>query len=87
MNTNQKHRPLYEYAQDIRSDYADQGKSVYYAAAPYVDAMRYLDQIDDMYGWERADTLVITLLGNLKTWRGPEARRVKAELREILAKR
>lgn len=78
------HRPLYEYAQDIVSDYMDQGKSVYFAAAPYVNAMRYMDQVTDSYGAESGRTIVLTALSNLGSWRGPVARQVKAELRAIV---
>lgn len=86
MNTNQ-HRPLYEYAQDIRSDYADQGKNVYFAAEPYVDAMRYMDQITDSFGEESGHSVVSYAVSNLRYWKGETATRVKAELRAILKNR
>ena len=77
------HRPLYEIAEDIRADYADRGKSVYFAAAPYVDAMRYLDQVTDSYGAESGRSVVAYAISNLSHWRGETAKRVKAELRAI----
>lgn len=77
-------RPLDEIAREIEQDYADKGKPVYYAAKPYVDAMKSLNSIDDMYGCDSADSIVRYLLGNLSYWRGDKAKAIKAELREML---
>ena len=77
-------RSLYEIAEDIRADYADRGKSVHYSAAPYVDAMLYLDKVTDYYGLDSGDMILRYALSNLSSWRGETARRVKAEMREML---
>ena len=77
-------RSLYDIAQDIISDYADRGKSVHYAALPYVEAMLSLDTIDDYYGLDSGDSIVRYALSNLSSWRGEKARAIKAELRGML---
>ena len=46
--------------------------------------MRHCNQITDNYGADSAVSIVAYFLANAQTWRGPEARRIKAELREIL---
>lgn len=77
-------RSLSDIALDIQRDYRSKGKAVYYAAAPYVDAMRVLDTLDGYYMHESAERVVITALINLGTWRGDTAQRVKRELRVML---
>ena len=73
-------RPLYAIAAEIRADWT----KVYFGAVPYLDAMRDLDKITDKYGEDSADDVVIYFLSNAKTWRGPIARRVKAELKAMI---
>jgi hypothetical protein len=75
-------RPLREIAADIVADW--DGK-MYFGAIPYVEAMAYLDSIDDMYGADRARDIVNYFLANARTWRGETARSVKAELKVMLA--
>lgn len=76
-------RPLYQIASDIRQDYRRQGKPVHYAAKPYVDAMSCLNSINDMYGADSAESVVLYALSNLSSWRGEKAREIKAELRAM----
>lgn len=80
-------RPLYEVAAEIQRDYRRQGKPVYFAAVPYVGALGALSSLDDRYYEDSAEEVVIRLLGNLGSWRGEVASRVKAELRAALADR
>lgn len=74
-------RPLREIAADIIRDW--DGK-MYFGAVPYVEAMVYIDSINDMYGSDRARDIVNYFLANANTWRGPKAREVKAELRAMV---
>lgn len=74
-------RPLYEIAAEIAGDW----KRVYFGAVPYLNAMRYLDGIDDSIGDQDADEIVAYFLSNAASWRGPVARRVKAELKEMIS--
>ena len=73
-------RPLYEIAFDIENHWP----KVNYAAVPYLEAMRELTSIEDHYGQDSADMVVRYFLGNASTWRGEDARRIKAELRSML---
>ena len=73
-------RPIYEIASEIRRTW----KKVNYAAAPYLDAMRDLNSIDDTYMYESARALVVRFLGNAASYRGDEARRIKKELKAML---
>lgn len=68
---------LQSLARIIRADWRD----VNYAAKPYLRAMAELDSIDQAYGGDTAESVVIYFLGNAKSWRGDVARAVKAELK------
>lgn len=80
MPANKQTRPLYEIAQEIRTDW----KKPYFGAVPYIQALRGLDKITDMYGLEYGDMIVAYFLSNARTWRGETAKRVKAELKAML---
>jgi hypothetical protein len=70
---------LADIAALIRSDW--QNISPY--AAPYVDAMSQINNINDVYITESANTVVLYFLANAGTWRGDTARAVKAYLKRI----
>jgi hypothetical protein len=78
-------RPLYEIAAEIKADYRAQGKPVFYAAVPYLEALSQLDTMDDRFYEDSAKSVITYLVSNLGTWRGETARRVKAELRAMAA--
>lgn len=78
-------RPLYEIAREIRQDYAAKGQPVYFSAKPYVDALAQLGGMEDRFFEDSAYSVVTYLLGNLTTWRGEVATRVRAELKAALA--
>lgn len=73
-------RALSEIAADIRKHWPN----IYFGAVPYVDAMRELDSIDDMYYADTAEDVVLRFLANAGMWRGADARRIKAELKEMV---
>lgn len=79
MSTQNKHRPLYEIAAEIRKDW----KKVNYAAAPYLDAMFRLDKITDNYISDSGKSIVAYFLGNASSWRGDKAKAIKAELKAM----
>lgn len=60
------------------------GPKVNYAAKPYLEAMRYVAVPDDKYLMSDGRSLTIRFLANASTFRGEEARRLKAELKAIL---
>ena len=51
---------------------------------PYQQAMRSLRSIEDRYGLESAYEIVLRFLANATSWRGPDAKRIKAELNALL---
>lgn len=73
-------RPLYEIAAEIKRCWP----KVYFGAVPYLDALSALDSINDNYGLDSADSIVRYFLANAQTWRGEDARRIKAELKGLL---
>ena len=73
-------RPLWLIASEIRADWP----KPYFGAVPYLFALRHLDRADELYGQDSALSIIAYFLSNATTWRGPDARRLKAELREIL---
>lgn len=77
-------RPLYQIANEIVSDYMDRGKSLPDAARAYVEPMQFLTSMDDTFGYDDAETVVIYALSNLTGWRGDTARRVKREMQTAL---
>ena len=55
-----------------------------YGAKPYLDAMSTMDQIQDNYGLDPGSQIVNYFLANANTWRGPVARDVKKELKQMV---
>ena len=72
-------RPLYEIAREIRKAWT----KVSPYAEPYLAAMQSLDSINDNYYFDSGKSIVLYFLGNANTWRGEDARRIKAELKEM----
>lgn len=72
-------RPLYTIAREIRKTWP----KVNYAAKPYLDAMSELESIEETYGYDDAKDIVIRFLCNAGTWRGEDAKRIKAELKKM----
>jgi hypothetical protein len=73
-------RPLSAIARDIKRNWP----KVYFGAVPYLDAMCMLDTIADSYGQDSAKSIVLYFLGNATTWHGPEAKRIKTELKSMV---
>jgi hypothetical protein len=53
-------------------------------ARPYLRAMLSLDDMNDMFMMESANTIISYFLSNATYWRGEDARRIKAELRSMM---
>lgn len=60
-------------------------KKPYFGAVPYIETMMSLSDKDSMYICDSATDIVIRFLGNANTWRGEDARRIKKELKDIIA--
>ncbi len=72
-------RPLYEIAREIEKDW----KRPYFGAVPYLEAMGYLNSIEDNFIEDSGKSVVLYFLANANTWRGEVARRVKTELKRM----
>ena len=61
-------------------------KNVSVYAQPYLVAMFAIDSSDKnaMYYMDSAKTIVLYFLSNASTWKGEDARRIKAELKSML---
>jgi hypothetical protein len=80
------HRPINVIAQEIFQYWpVGQGKGkMYFGAVPYANAMLSVEKKGDMYGADTAESLVLYFLSNATTWRGEDARQIKAELKSIV---
>lgn len=73
-------RPLHEIAREIRKTWTKISPYV----EPYLEAMQSLNSINDNYYFDSGKSIVLYFLSNANTWRGEDARRIKAELKEML---
>jgi hypothetical protein len=74
-------RPVSEIAREIRLDW---GAKVNFAAKPYLDAMRFMNSVDDNYGMDDGRGIIARFLCNASTWRGDKAREIKKELNKMI---
>ena len=73
-------RTISEIAREIRHDW----KNPYFGAVPYLSAMGLLETIDENFYEDSAKSVVLYFLANASSWRGEEARRIKAELKQLV---
>jgi len=76
-----KVRPIKAVAADIAAAW---GGKVNYAARPYLEAMHSLETVNDSYWNDSGVSIVAYFLANASTFRGEDARRLKAELRAAM---
>lgn len=76
-----RRRSIYEIAAEIEQAWSN----VHYAARPYLDAMYNLESIDQAYGADSGEDIVIRFLSNASQWKGAAARRIKAELKQMIS--
>lgn len=72
-------RTIQKIAFDIGADW----QNMSYAARPYWQAMLQLETINDKYYLDSAREIVLRFLCNAGSWRGPVARAVKLELKQL----
>ena len=77
-----KFRTFAEIAIEIKSSW----RNMFFGAVPYVDALCTIWSSDKSahYLFEDAETIVRYFLANASTWRGSDARRIKAELKSMI---
>lgn len=75
-------RTFQQIARDIKSTWLN----VYFGAVPYLEALLTLDTTNPnaLYGIETAGDITRYFLANAQTFRGVDARRLKAELKSML---
>lgn len=75
-------RTFQQIAKDIKSMWLN----VYFGAVPYLEAMLTFDTSDpnEMYMYETVGDVVRYFLANAQTFRGAEAKKLKAELKSLL---
>lgn len=73
-------RPIHAIAAEIEQCW----EKPYFGAVPYLRAMKWLDSPNDSFGEDSADMIIRYALGNMHTFRGPDARRLKQELKDML---
>lgn len=74
------YRPLHVIAKEIRANWP----KVNYAAVPYLNAMADLSKITDNYFDDSGQSVVAYFLANANSWRGEQAKAIKAELNTML---
>ena len=73
-------REICEIAREIKKEW----KNVYFAAKPYLDARLVLRDKNSAYGYDSAKSVVLYFLANASTFRGPKAKELKAELKDVI---
>ncbi len=68
----------------IAADVARHWPNVNFAAKPYLRAMSEMDDIGDAYFYDSGASVVRYFLSNARSWRGADAKRIKAELKGML---
>lgn len=76
-----KPRSIQSIAWEIQREW----KKVNYAAAPYLNAMCSLHSMTDKYGSDDAKSIILYFLNNAQGFRGDAAKRLKAELKALVA--
>ena len=73
-------RTIKEIAQEISKEW----KNINPHASAYLLPMGRLNEISDKYGDDDGKTIVLYFLANATYWRGPTAKRIKAELKSLI---
>lgn len=76
-------KKVHQFASEILEDWKTVQKS---PAWPYLRAMFQLNYVSDNYYLESGRDIISRFLCNAQYWRGPVAKRIKAELNELLSK-
>ena len=81
-------KQISEIAYLIRKDWKANAKNgINYAAKPYLDAMDDLASINDKYFYDSGREIVMYFLANAQSYRGEQAKLIKAELNRRLKER
>ena len=78
---NKEPRMIYDIANEILDSW---GNKISPYALPYLEAMLEICKIDEMYGADTGESMVLYFLSNAAGWRGQKAREIKKELKTLL---
>jgi hypothetical protein len=78
----QAQRTIRAIALDVKANWP----KPFYGAVPYLDAMSTLQTVKDYYGLDSARSILEYFLANATTFRGEDARRLKAEIKALLGR-
>ena len=53
---------------------------------PYLKAMKTMRSVTEDYGADSGRSVILYFLSNVTTWRGENAKRLKAELKDLLGR-
>ncbi len=85
--TETKNRTISEIAQEILKLWnLKKWNTGQLCAKPYLQAMFRITDISESYGQDNAADIIRYFLSNASTWRGEDAKRIKAELNSLLKK-
>lgn len=70
-------RPLSQIGREIQRTWP----KPYFGAVPYIQALASSEIDSGHYGCDDARGIILYFLSNATTWRGDDARRIKAELK------
>lgn len=74
-------RNISTIAREIQQDW----KKPNYAAMPYLNAMTCMNKMDEDFYFDSGRSVILYFLSNAASWRGDTAKRIKAELKAMLA--
>ena len=78
-------RPIHVIATEIAKIWTGlPGKGIYFGAIPYLKVMQSLSTTADVFYDDSAESIIHYGLSNMMTFHGPDARRLKAELKAHL---
>ena len=79
-----QHRFIHEIAAEVVADHKANGKEIYFGMVPYLAAMHSLGSVEESYYEDPASEVLNYFLSNASYWRGETARRIKAEIKEMI---
>ena len=79
MSTQTTQRSVREIAFEISKVW----KNPYFGAVPYIQALKNIDD-SGRYGFDSQSSLINYFLANAATFRGEDAKRIKAELKKLV---
>lgn len=80
---NQYYKPVLRPVHVIAREIDKLWKPVWFGAVPYLQAMHSITSIDENYGLDSAESVVLYFLGNAAQFKGPDAKRIKQELKYL----